>query len=135
MKIVIDTNVIASARFFGGKPRKLIQLLMDDRYDAYVSEDIIEEYNETDAQLKEDYPDKPVSFSLLEIISRMHRIEVITQVHVCRDPDDDKFIDCAIDSESKYIVSGDRDLLSLGSYKDVEIMTVADFLRDEFPDE
>ena len=67
MKIVIDTNVIASARFFVGKPRKLIRLLMDGRYDAYVSASIIEEYNETDVQLKEDYPDKPVSFSLLQL--------------------------------------------------------------------
>lgn len=87
MKIVIDTNVIASARFFGGKPRKLIRLLMDGRYDAYVSASIIEEYNETDVQLKEDYPDKPVSFSLQEIISKMHQIEVTTDIHVCRDPD------------------------------------------------
>ena len=93
-------------------PRKPVRLLMNDRYDAYVSRGIIEEYNETDAQLKEDYPDKPVSFSLESIISKMHQIDVTTEVHVCRDPDDDKFIGCAIDSKSKYIVSGDKDLLS-----------------------
>ena len=135
MKIVIDTNLVASAIFFGGKPRKLVQLLMNDRYDAYVSRGIIDEYNETDAQLKEDYPDKPVSFSLASIISKMHQIEVTTEVHVCRDPDDDKFIGCAIDSKSKYIVSGDKDLLSIGKHEDVEIVTVGDFLRENFPEE
>lgn len=135
MNVVIDTNVIASARFFGGKPRKLIWLLMSDRYDAYVSEEIIKEYNETDAQLKEYYPDKPVSFSLEGIISKMHQIDTATEVRVCRDPDDDKFIGCAIDSKSKYIVSGDKDLLAVGRHEDVEIVTVADFLKENFPND
>ena len=97
---------------------------MSDRYDAYVNEEIIEEYNETDAQLKEYYPDKPVSFSLEGIISKMHQIDTATEVRVCRDPDDDKFIGCAIDSKSKYIVSGDKDLLAVGRHEDVEIVTV-----------
>ena len=44
MKIVIDTNVIASAIFFDGKPDQLIRLLMEGRLDACVSPEIIEEY-------------------------------------------------------------------------------------------
>ena len=49
---------------------------------------------------------------------------------VCRDPDDNKFIECAIDGRCLYIVSGDRDLLSLTKYNDVQIVTVAKFLAD-----
>jgi len=37
MKIVIDTNVIASAVFFGGKPRQLLELLFQRKVDAYAS--------------------------------------------------------------------------------------------------
>ena len=69
------------------------------------------------------------------IISKMHQIDAVTEVHICRDPNDDKFIDCAVDSQSKYIVSGDKDLLAVDKYSGVEIVTVADFLRDNFPDE
>lgn len=44
MKIVIDTNVIASAVFFGGKPRQLLELLFQRKVDAYASPEILLEY-------------------------------------------------------------------------------------------
>ena len=135
MRIVIDTNVIASAMFFGGRPRRLIELLVDNRYDAYANKDIIEEYNDTAAELKEEYPQKDVYFTLPDIIGKLHQIEAVSEVHVCRDPDDDKFIGCALDSKSKYIVSGDKDLLEVGSHENVEIVTAADFLSENFPED
>jgi len=49
-------------------------------------------------------------------------------VKVCRDPDDDKFISCAIDGQCYYIVSGDKDLLSLKEQQQVKIVTVSVFL-------
>ncbi len=42
-------------------------------------------------------------------------------------PDDDKFISCALDAKALYIVSGDKDLLVMGHYEDVQIITAADF--------
>ena len=47
---------------------------------------------------------------------------------VCRDPDDDKFISCAIDGQCYYIVSGDKDLLFLKEQQQVKIVTVSVFL-------
>ena len=135
MKIVIDTNLVASAIYFGGKPEKLIDLLINQRFDAYTNGVIIEEYDATVEKLKKDYPDKTEKFALPDIIAKIHQIEITAEVHVCRDPDDDKFIGCALDSKSKYIVSGDKDLLAVGKHEDVEIMTVVDFLSENFPDE
>ena len=135
MKIVIDTNLVVSAIFFGGRPEKLIDLLIDGRFDAYTNGVIIEEYDDTVEKLKKDYPDKMERFALPDIIAKMHQIDVTTEVHVCRDPGDDKFIGCALDSKSKYIVSGDKDLLAVGKHEDVEIVTVGDFLRENFPEE
>ena len=54
-------------------------------------------------------------------------MDPITHVEVCRDPDDDKFISCAIDSRAIYIVSGDKDLLVTGEYGGVDIVTAAEF--------
>ena len=45
------------------------------------------------------------------------------------DPDDNKFISCAIDGQCYYIVSGDKDLLTLKEYSDVKIVTVAEFFE------
>lgn len=46
MKVVIDTNVVVSAIFFGGRPKKLLELLVTRKLEAYASTEIISEYNE-----------------------------------------------------------------------------------------
>ena len=60
-------------------------------------------------------------------------IEANTKVNVCRDPDDDKFLGCAIDSKALYIVSGDKDLLTLEKYEDIEIITAREFCNRYLP--
>lgn len=55
-------------------------------------------------------------------------IKTTSSIDVCRDPDDNKFIECAIDGGCLYVVSGDKDLLTVEQYRDVRIMTVAEFL-------
>lgn len=129
MKIVIDTNVVASAIFFGGRPRDLIEKLMLHDVTAYVSQEIVEEYQDTVQRLKDKFPGKKVTIPLTQIVSACLLIEPATDIKVCRDPDDDKFIECAVDSKSVYIVSGDHDLLVLEKYHDIEIITVAEFFR------
>lgn len=52
-----------------------------------------------------------------------------SEISICRDPDDDKFISCAIDAECKYIISEDDDLLSLENVDNVSICTAAEFLN------
>ncbi len=47
---------------------------------------------------------------------------------VSRDPDDDKFIACAITAQAKFIVSGDQDLLEIGVYENIEIITPKAFV-------
>lgn len=46
---------------------------------------------------------------------------------VCRDPDDNKFIDCACAGKCIYNVTGDKDILDIREFKDIEIVTAADF--------
>ncbi len=128
MKIVIDTNVIASVLFFGGKPRELIDKLVNKEFEACATMEIIEEYYETVEYLFEKYPSKHVSSPLEIITGAMNVIETKSSIDVCRDPDDNKFIECAIDAKCIYIVSGDKDLLTIGQYGDIKIMTVAEFL-------
>ncbi len=129
MRIVVDTNVIASAIFFGGKPYQLLHYIMEDRVDVVASKEIVDEYEEIVLRLKQKYPSISTRIPLQEILSRFEIIRVSSDIHVSRDPDDDKFISCAVDGKCLYIVSGDSDLLSIGNYGDIEILTVADFLN------
>ena len=48
---------------------------------------------------------------------------------VRRDPEDDKFPECAVAGRAEYLVTGDRDLRELGSYRGITILTVGEFLE------
>ena len=129
MRIVIDTNVMASAVFFGGQPYRLLHYIMEGQVDVVASEEIVDEYEEIFLRLKHKYPSIRTRIPLNDILARFEIIRVTSDIHVSRDPDDDKFISCSVDGKCLYIVSGDSDLLSIGNYGNVEILTVVDFLN------
>jgi putative PIN family toxin of toxin-antitoxin system len=51
------------------------------------------------------------------------------RIRACRDPRDDKFLEVAVDGRADLIVTGDRDLLDLNSFRRVEILTPAEYLK------
>ena len=65
-----------------------------------------------------------------EILPYFEIVEVVKDVKgICRDPEDDKFISCAISGSADYIVSGDKDLFDLKQYKSIKIIKASDFLK------
>ena len=127
MRVVVDTNVVISGVFFGGAPRCVVEAVVDSDVEACATSEIIDEYSNVVKRMIERKGGslRDDSFSLL--LSRIKAIEPVTRVEVCRDPDDDKFIGCAIDARALYVVSGDKDLLDIGSYAGVEMVTAAEF--------
>ena len=101
---------------------------MEDRVDVVASKEIVDEYEEIVLRLKQKYPRINSKIPLQELLSKFEIIRVSSDIQASRDPDDNKFISCAVDGKCLYIVSGDDDLLSVGNYGDVEILTVAEFL-------
>ena len=134
MKIVIDTNVLASALLFGGKPRELARLAVNESVKACVSPQIVAEYNEIIDRLSQKYPDrKAQEITLDDFISVAENVVPSRKITASRDGDDDKFIECAVEAKCLYIVSGDNDLLVLKEFENIEIITVADFF-ERFPE-
>ena len=129
MNVVIDTNVVASAIFFGGKPKKIIELLMVDQIEVFATREIIEEYLDTVDYLCGKYPVKNPQIALGQIAAKCRIVKNHSKINVCRVPEDNKFIECAIDSYCYYVVSGDKDLLTIKEYEGVQIVTVSEFLE------
>ncbi len=129
MKVVIDTNVVASGIFFGGNPQRLLQYAIKKDFDVFVSDEIVAEYTEIIQRLAEKYPDRPQRLPLEPFISSCKFVSPKRKVTACRDPDDNKFIECALESKCLYVVSGDDDLLSVKNYEGIEIITTAEFLH------
>ena len=82
MRIVVDTNVIASAVFFGGKPYQLLHYIMEDRVDVVASKEIVDEYEEIVLRLKQKYPSISTKIPLHDLLSKFDIIRVTSDIHV-----------------------------------------------------
>lgn len=66
---------------------------------------------------------------LIAFVSRALFMEPTEEVRACRDAKDDKFLALAVNGRAAYIISGDADLLVLHPFRDIAIMTAAEFLQ------
>ena len=67
--------------------------------------------------------------ALQTILARGIRAKIRGTVKVCRDPNDDIFLECAALAKADFLVAGDKDLLTLGAYKGTRIVTPSEYLR------
>jgi len=129
MKIVLDTNVFISGIFFGGPPSQILQSWRKSKIQIVLSEQILEEYQRVGEELSAKYPTiniEPI-IELFTIFGEFVETKGITET-ICEDPDDNKFIECAIASQSKLIVSGDKHLLKISGYKEIEVLKPRQFV-------
>jgi len=127
-KIVIDTNIYISAIFWGGKPRSVVDLGCNGQISIFTSSQIENEINKK-LKTKFGLSDEEVAQILLDFSTFTLPIKASRKITVIDDdPDDDKFIECAVASRAGFIVSGDKHLLNLKEYKGIKIMKAGDFL-------
>lgn len=124
MRVVLDTNVLISAVLFGGVPRELLWLAVQGRIRPITSAHLLDELEEL---LREKF-----GFSHAAAAETRGEFEVLAEVvettevpKVCRDPDDDAVLAAAAAGGAAAIATGDRDLLDLGAYGDIAILTPA----------
>ncbi len=129
MKIVLDTNVFISGIFFGGHPSQILKFWKESRIKIILTESILEKYKRVGRELSAKYSSiniEPI-IELFTIYAKFVETKDIS-VNACEDPDDNKFIECAIASHSKLIVSGDKHLLKMSGYKNIEVLKPRDFI-------
>lgn len=127
MRILIDTNILISALFYGGLPEKLLTELDEKIFSVCVNEKIFSEYRE---QIRKKVLEKKKQINenlSKKFFSNLQSFEIESDLQICRDPKDDKFINCAIDAKAIYIVSGDKDLLTIKNFFEIEIVTAREF--------
>jgi len=128
--VVIDTNVWISALQFArrrGTPTRALEKAM--------SEDVIATCDEVDAEIVRVLTEKffweqsRAGAALKTILARGIRVKIRGAVKECRDPHDDMFLECAALAKADLLVGGDKDLLTLGTYKGTRIITPSEYLR------
>lgn len=130
MKIVIDTNVFVSS-FFGGNPKKIIDLWKNERITLCLSNAILDEY--VGVLCRVGLKGENELEELLSLFSRGFNILFTTKTPkikaVANDPDDDKFIECAAALKAEVVVTGDSELLVIKEYMGIKILTPKQFLE------
>lgn len=122
MKIIVDTNVLISGLYFGGYPGEILKYIQIGLFSPYATKEIIDEYLEVVQRLSEKKTQSNKNL-LNTFLSKLSVVKAESSLELCRDKDDDKFINCAIDAKAIYIVSGDEDLLVLRNVENIEIVT------------
>lgn len=133
MRAVVDTNVIVSAVLIRrGNERRILDAWRGGAFDLVTSPPLLEELGRvlsypkirsarwmTDAEIVE----------LLEIVAAESvMVEGGLDIKASRDPNDDMLLAAAIEGHADYVVSGDRDLLTLKAYRSIPIVRPSAFL-------
>ncbi|WP_333652928.1 putative toxin-antitoxin system toxin component, PIN family [Dissulfurispira sp.] len=130
MKVVIDTNIFVSS-FFGGNPKKIIDLWRKEKITLCLSRAILDEYIDVLGRIG--LKDEQELEELLSLFSKGFNILFTTktsQLKIVRnDPDDNKFIECAVALKANVIISGDKEVLAVKEYMGIKILTPQRFLE------
>lgn len=128
IRATVDTNVAVSAALKGGRPGEVMRAWADGELILCVSRPIVAEYRRAFARA-----DCLSEFADIErrINDRQHceMAEKTGSLRVVSDPDDNKFVECAVALGAEFIVSGDKALLRLGRYESVDILNPVGFLN------
>ena len=129
-RYVFDTNALLSALLFEHSTpgRALIRALQLG--EILLSQSTLEELAEV---LQREKFDRYVTREdrerfLVLLVRQATTVEIGEECRACRDPRDDKFLELAVSGKAGYVITGDGDLLSLHPFRDVAVMTPAEFL-------
>jgi|SRR3990172_1155631 len=122
MIVVLDTNVFVSGVFFKGPPYEILNAWRRRKFDLGISQEILEEYRRVGKSLGADYPAIDLEPILHLVVQHAKLYDPpVLPAQVCEDPDDDKFIACALACGDKIIVSGDKHLIKISGFQDITV--------------
>lgn len=130
MRIVIDTNVLLSGFLWGGTPLALIEQVRANTVELVISTALLEEFGRVIARPKFATILQRTTRTPERILEQLRTLADVVAAQplpkpVCRDPQDDIVLACALAASAHLIVSGDDDLLTLKAFEGIPIVTAA----------
>ncbi len=113
-KVVIDANVIISAAFGGNPLRAVIRAMEED--EVYLSQAIERELTEVFSKLAKKLKTEQITFlneRMRELMGLARQVPVSARVALSRDAKDDHYLSLCKEVEADFLVTGDKDLLSI----------------------
>ena len=132
MRVVLDTNVLISGIFFSGPPSTVLKAWAKQSLQIVLSQQILDEYQRVSEEISSKFQEIDI-LPIIELVT-IHGQFIDTQgidISACEDPDDNKFLECAVAGKCKIIISGDKHLLKLSGYEGITVMSPRNFI-DKF---
>ena len=128
MRILLDTNILISALLFGGKPRRILQSIINKQYVAVTSPILLSELADV-LRKKFDYSKQAVEAVDMQIRKQFDLVVPRKTINILADIPDNRVLEAAVEGECEVIITGDAELLALKSYRTIHIITPDTFSR------
>ena len=128
LKAVLDTNVVLSAHLNSeGPPRVILDLVFSGYFRCFVSNPLLEEYEEVLKRPRFDRDPREIARSIRLMRNAAILVVPRKRLKITRDPDDNKVLECALEARADYIVTGNtRDFPE--KFQDIRIIPPRRFL-------
>ncbi|MBI4872924.1 MAG: putative toxin-antitoxin system toxin component, PIN family [Candidatus Riflebacteria bacterium] len=136
IRAVLDANVVASSLIQpkGASGRTLQRFLSVGDFQLITAEALLEEarkcifYPRVRKRIRSTDEEIDTFLTALAVLSDVVEVTLYDLTAVPRDPDDSKYLAVALEGMATHVVSGDRDLLDMGEYQGIAIVTPARFI-------
>lgn len=134
MRLVLDTNIVASGLLWNGIPAQLIDAARADEIEVFTSRVLLTELTRILCRAKFTKVIAAGGLPLDELVLSYTELATLVTPEpipatVLNDPDDDHVLACALAAKTDLIVTGDQDLLALKSFREIQILTAAEAMR------
>lgn len=134
MRLVLDTNIVASGLLWDGTPARLIDAALAGTIEIYTSRILLAELTRILKRAKFAKAIATSGVGLEGLVLGYAELTTLVEAlpipaTILADPDDDQVLACALAADAELIVSGDKHLLGLGVFQNIEIITAAQALE------
>lgn len=128
VKVVLDTSVLISALVYGGKPKQLLDLTLNQKITTFISPPILAEL--VDVLLRKfRYSRRRAQAQERKVKESFKVVYPTLSVSILSDEPDNRVLEAALTAEAEFIVTGDKELLNLRSFRGIKILNPTDFLE------
>lgn len=129
-KIILDTNILISALGWKGKPKQIFKQVLEKELELVISQKQLQELKRVMNYPKFSFTENQKTKFLSILLEIANIVETHDNLDIIKeDPDDNIILETAIENNADIIITGDQHLLKLQKFKNIKIITPAEFLE------